>query len=46
VNFVKIHSCPQGSVSYRALTASILTRHFSAADKYVHTGVLSFYVSL
>ena len=37
MNFVKIHSCPQGSLSYRALTASMLTRQFSAPDKYVQT---------
>ena len=32
-----LNSCPQGSLSYRALTASMLTRQFSAPDKYVQT---------
>jgi len=39
VNFIKIHSCPQLRVCsrYRALTASMLRRQFSAPDKYVQT---------
>ena len=35
MNFVKIHSCPQGTLSYRAPTASMPKRRFSPTDKYV-----------